>query len=78
MTDEQSSILSFLRSSPESFFARKEIARRAVRRQVYEENQHWADAPLSLLLTEGLIEKNDAGLYRLRQDASSAESKGRQ
>ena len=68
MTEEQFLILSFLRSSPESFFARKEIARRAVRRKVYDENQHWVDAPLALLLTEGFIEKSDAGVYRLRQE----------
>ena len=67
MTEEQTVIINFLRSSPESYFARREIARRAVKRQVFEENQHWADAPLSLLLTEGLIEQNDAGLYRLKQ-----------
>jgi hypothetical protein len=77
MTEEQTVIINFLRSSPENYFARREIARRAVKRQVFEENQHWADAPLSLLLTEGQIEQNDAGLYRLKQQSPERTSSGR-
>jgi hypothetical protein len=76
VTDEQFLILNFLRSSPENYFARREIARRAVRRKVYDENHHWADAPLSLLLTEGLIEQNAAGLYRMKQQNSSGQASG--
>lgn len=68
MTDEEQLILTFLNTSPETYFARKEIARRAVRREVYEENQHWLDAPLSSLLMQGMIEKNDSGQYRARKD----------
>lgn len=76
MTDEQFLIMNFLRSSPESYFGRREIARRAVRRKVYDENQHWADAPLALLMTEGLIEQNAVGLYRLKQEKSSGQASG--
>ena len=72
MTDEQLLIVNFLRSSPESYFARREIARRAVRRKVFEENPHWADAPLGLLMTEGLVEQNAAGLYRMKQDGRAS------
>jgi hypothetical protein len=68
MTDEEQLIVTFLNSSPESYFARKEIARKAVRREVYEENQHWADAPLASLLMKGVIEKNDSGQYRTKKD----------
>jgi hypothetical protein len=67
MTDEEMSVLGFLQTSPETFFARKEIARRAVRRQVYEENPHWVDAPLTSLLDHGVIEKNDSAQYRLKK-----------
>jgi len=63
--------MTFLNSSPETYFARREIARRAVRRQVYEENQHWADAPLASLLMQGMIEKNDGGQFRARSDEKS-------
>src|SRR5262249_16285093 len=59
--------LNYLQSSPETFFARKEIARRAVRRQEFEENPHWADAPLAGLLLKKLIEQNESGLYRLKK-----------
>jgi hypothetical protein len=67
MTEAEFTILDYLQGSPETFFARKEIARRAVRRQIYEENQHWADAPLAALLLKGLIEQNEGGLYRLKK-----------
>ena len=67
MTDSEFTILNFLQTSPESFFARREIARRAVKRQEYEENPHWADAPLAALLAIGEIEQNEVGLYRLKQ-----------
>jgi hypothetical protein len=68
MTDEEQQIMTFLNSSPETYFARREIARRAVRRQVFEENPHWADAPLASLVMKGMIEKNDSGQYRARKD----------
>ena len=68
MTEAEFTIINYLRGSPESFFARKEIARRAVRREVYDENQHWADAPLAALLLKGLIEQNESGLYRLKKE----------
>ena len=69
MTDEEQTIVTYLATSPESFFARKEIARRAVRRQVYEENPRWADAPLTALVQQGFVEQNDQGLFRLKKDA---------
>ena len=69
MTEAEFSIVNFLQSAPGTYFARKEIARRAVKRQVYDENQHWADAPLAGLLLKGVIEQNDSGLYRLKKDA---------
>jgi DNA-binding IclR family transcriptional regulator len=69
MTDAEQTIVTYLASSPESLFARKEIARRAVRRQVYEENPHWADAALTSLVQQGIVEQNDQGLFRLGKDA---------
>ena len=67
MTHEESAIVNFLQGSPDAFLARKEIARKAVRRQVYEENPHWIDAPLAALLNQGLLEQNDSAQYRLRR-----------
>jgi hypothetical protein len=68
MTEAEFDIVHFFQASPGSFFARKEIARRAVKRQVYEQNQHWADAALAALLLNGVIEQNESGLYRLKKD----------
>lgn len=73
MSEEEYAIMNFLGSSPETFFARKEIARRAVKRSVYEENQHWATHALAALLAQGQIEQNESGLYRLRNAENSAE-----
>ena len=69
MTEAEYTIVNFLRASPETYYARKEIARRAVRRHEYEENPHWSDAALAGLLLHGIIEQNQSGLYRLRKDA---------
>ena len=68
MTDEEQNIVNFLGTSPETYFARKEIARKAVRREVFEENPHWADAPLSNLVLRGEIQQNESGQYRLQKD----------
>ena len=67
MTEDEFIILNYLQASPDSWFARREIARRAVKRSVYEENQHWADAPLTALVANKLADTNDAGLYRFHK-----------
>ncbi len=69
MTDNEQQIVTFLGLSPETYFARKEIARKAVRRQEFEENPHWADAPLASLLLMWKLEQNNSGLYRLKKAA---------
>jgi hypothetical protein len=65
MTYEESAIVLFLQGSPDAFVARKEIARKAVKRTVFEENPHWADAPLASLLNQGIVEQNESAQYRL-------------
>ena len=47
-------LVSFLQGSPDAFMARKEIARKAVKRSVFEEDPHWADAALASLHREAL------------------------
>ena len=59
MTYEEQLILSFLGGSPEAFFGRREIARKAVKRALYEQNQHWADAPLASLVKD--LEESSRG-----------------
>jgi hypothetical protein len=68
MTEEEFAIVEFLKTSPATYFSRREIARKAVRRDVYDENQHWADTHLAALVARQVIEQNTAGLYKLKTD----------
>jgi hypothetical protein len=67
MTYEEMTIMTFLRGSPEVYFARREIARKALKRRVFEEDPHWADAPLVSLVDRHLVEQNDNGQYRIKK-----------
>ena len=53
MNYEETAILNFLRGSPDAYLARREIARKALKRTIFEENPHWADAPLGSLVDQG-------------------------
>lgn len=68
MSEEETIILEYLKGRPESAFAKREIARRAVKRIIYEENPRWVDAPLQGLLNQGLIEVDDGGNYHIPWD----------
>lgn len=57
--------MNYLRANPETYFSRKEIAKRAVHRTVYEENPHWCVAPLNALVELQEVEQNEAGHYKL-------------
>ncbi len=65
MTYEELAIVNFLRSCGEGYVARREIARKALKRRVFEENPHWADAPLASLTDQKLVEQDPSGHYRL-------------
>ena len=67
MTYEEMAIMNLLRGSPEDYMARREIARKALKRTIFEENPHWADAPLGALVDQKLIEQNESGHYRVRK-----------
>ena len=66
MTFEEQAILSFLGGSPGAYVARREIARKALKRAVFEENPHWADAPLSALVDRRLVEQDESGHFRIK------------
>jgi hypothetical protein len=65
MTTIEMEIIQFMKQNREAFFARKEISRRARRREDYEENPHWAAAPLASLVSQGYVVQNDSGHYKL-------------
>ena len=67
MTQEESLVMSFLQERPESAFSRGEIARKAVKRAVYEADRHWVDAPLASLVAQGLVEVDETGNYQIYQ-----------
>jgi hypothetical protein len=67
MNPDERSIWNYLKDFPGQAMSRREIARRAVKRRVYEENPRWVDAPLEALVTRGVVEATEEGHYRLRQ-----------
>jgi hypothetical protein len=67
MTYEEMAIITFLKSTRDSFVGRREIARKALKRTLFEENPHWADAPLASLLDQDLVEQDESGHYRIKR-----------
>ena len=67
MTYEEFAIVNFLEGSPDNYVARREIARKALKRKVFEEDPHWADAPLASLVDQGLVEQDDSGHYKIKK-----------
>ncbi len=67
MTYEEMAIVTFLKSKPDCFAGRREIARKALRRVDFEEDPHWVDAPLSSLMDRRVIEQDENGHYRIRK-----------
>jgi hypothetical protein len=63
MSWEEQQILDFLATSPDSFFARREISRKAVKRRYLEENPEWVTAPLEALVQKRLVQQDAAGYY---------------
>jgi hypothetical protein len=67
MTHEEMAIMNFLQGCGDTYVARREIARKALKRQIFEENPHWTDASLSGLMDRRLLEQNDSGHYRIKR-----------
>ncbi len=67
MNYEETAILNFLKGFDDNYVARREIARKALKRAVYEDNPHWADAPLAALADQHLVEQDESGHFRIRK-----------
>lgn len=65
MTSEEIEIIEFLKPNPETCYSRKEISRKARRRQEFEENPNWATIPLNSLVNSKHIIQNEQGHYQL-------------
>ncbi len=68
MTYEELAIVSFLTGNPGVYVARREIARKALKRAVFEDNPHWADASLAGLVDKGLVEQDESGHYAVKKE----------
>jgi hypothetical protein len=68
LNHEEQTVLDLLKGSPETYFARREVARRAVKRTLFEENPHWADAPLASLIGHGLVDVNENGQVKFKKE----------
>jgi hypothetical protein len=66
MNDEQVLIINYLKCSPKTWFGKKEIARRAVKRKVFEENPRWSEEPLAELIAQRVVEENKDGQVRFK------------
>lgn len=67
MSTEETVVLGFLEESPETWYSRREVARKAVRRSEWEENPNWAAGAISGLLSRGKIEENSSGSIKFRK-----------
>jgi hypothetical protein len=67
MLEEENNILFFLRENRGSAFTLREIAKKAVRRKVFEENPNWAHQPLAALVAKDLVVIDDRGCYSLKK-----------
>jgi hypothetical protein len=68
MNDEQVIIINYLKTSPDAWFGKKEIARRAVKRRTFDDNPRWADEPIAELVSQKVIEENKDGQVRLKSE----------
>ena len=68
MTTVELEIIQYLKQNRDAYFARKEISRRARRKEDYEEDPHWAAAPLNSLVMQGFVVQNQSGHYKLSDD----------
>ena len=66
MSREEYAVWLFLSENPETNFSRREIARRAVKRVVFEENPHWIDEALNALVARNAVEVTEDGHYHIR------------
>jgi hypothetical protein len=67
VSNADSILMRFFEENPEQRFSRKEISRKAVKRNVFEEDPRWADEALNALVARGLVEQDASGYYSLKK-----------
>jgi hypothetical protein len=66
--DEELMILSFLKTSPETFFSAGEVCRKAGNKKLVVKNPRWALPYLVSLKDKDLVEGDAQGHYRVKID----------
>jgi hypothetical protein len=74
---DQNAISQFLMTWPSQFVSRREICRRAGGKWRFREDEHWAVPVLQRMVEEGIVESDDSGHFRLKQQASADSSNKR-
>ena len=69
MTHEETAILNFLEEAPDAWYSRREVARKAVNRRIYEEDRNWASPAFSGMIERGLIEESATGSIKFKKRA---------
>ena len=77
MDADQNAISQFLMTWPGQFVSRREICRRAGGKWRFREDEHWAVPVLQRMVEEGIVESDDSGHFRLKQQASADSSNKR-
>ena len=71
MSREEYAVWLFLSENPRTAFARREIARRATKRVVFEADPHWADEALNALVARKVVVIDPDGHYMLAEGSGS-------
>lgn len=75
---EQQQVLNFLRSSPDTWFAAREVSRRAGTRAQFEEEPRWAINSLRYLFDMKLVERDSQAHYKFRDPDAKKEGEPHQ
>ena len=75
---DQQQVLNFLRSSPDTWFAAREVSRRAGTRAQFEEEPRWAINCLRYLFDMKLVERDSQAHYKFRDPDAKKEGEPHQ
>jgi hypothetical protein len=70
LSADEGFVLRFLQHWPDAFISETEIARRANGKTRFSENPDWAAGALELLLERGLVEHNNGGRFRAKNNST--------
>lgn len=68
-------ILTYLKAWPSTFISGREIARKVGGKRRYAEDRFWAVPVLTQMVEEGLVEADDSGHFRLKQQEKKSKDK---